>query len=374
MFSGKSFYFFYYAAFAALIPFLILYYQNLGFSSQQIGILSALFPITMLVSAPFWGVIADKTKRYKTIHVSLIGISILIIIAFSTVQTFQIALSLVAAFAFFVAPIIPLGDTAVLERLGSDKANYGRIRVWGAVGWGISAPLVGILTEYFALTWAFYAYILLMFFCLASSLKLSFAKPSKEKNNSSLRGFLTPAWLFFLSVIFLAGASLAVSNNFVYLYLAELNASGFIVGLALSVATLSELPITFYGSKLLKRFSTRQLLLAALAFLGLRLCLYGFSSTALLVLAIQLLHGFSFSVLWIAGVAYADSFAPEGKNATAQGLFNAIFMGLGSATGLLIGGYFYDALGANTLFLGFGVFCLAATVLLFLASKRITFT
>jgi len=327
----------------------------------------------VLVSAPFWGVIADKTKRYKTIHASLIGISILIIIAFSTVQSFQIALALVSAFAFFVAPIIPLGDTAVLERLGSDKANYGRVRVWGAVGWGISAPLVGMLTEYFALTWAFYAYILLMLFCLASSLKLSFAKPSIEKNNSSLRGFLTPAWLFFLSVIFLTGAGFAVSNNFVYLYLAELDASGFIVGLALSVATISELPITFYGSKLLKRFSTRQLLLAALAFLGIRLCLYGFSSTALLVLTIQLLHGFSFSVLWIAGVAYADTFAPEGKNATAQGLFNAIFMGLGSASGLLIGGYLYDALGANTLFLGFGIFCIAATILFFLASKRITF-
>ena len=37
-----TFYFLYFAATAALIPFIVLYYQQLGFSGGQIGLLSAL--------------------------------------------------------------------------------------------------------------------------------------------------------------------------------------------------------------------------------------------------------------------------------------------------------------------------------------------
>ena len=370
MFPAKAFYFLYFGAFAALIPFLVLYYERLGFTGQQIGILSAIFPLMVLVSAPFWGMIADFTKRHKTILVSLVGLAIISGLVLNTGKTFPSLVLLFSAFAFFVAPIVPLGDTAVLVLLGENKSDYGRIRVWGAVGWGLSAPLAGIVTERLGISWAFYIYAALLLGCLFSCLQLPFEKASKEKleqgdgGGSSLLEFLRPEWIFFLCAVFVAGIGLSISGSFVYLYLSELQATGLIVGLALTMATLSELPLTFFGKQLLGRFSTLQLVFAALIIVGLRLILYGMADSSLQVLLIQLLHGFCFSILWIAGIAYADAHAPEGKNATAQGLFSAVLFGLGSAAGGFFGGYFYDSLGAEWMFKSFGLGILLVSLML----------
>jgi PPP family 3-phenylpropionic acid transporter len=69
---------------------------------------------------------------------------------------------------------------------------------------------------------------------------------------------------------------------------------------------------------------------------------------------VQVLHGPSFGVLWIAGVAYARELAPQGSRAVAQGLFVAVTGGLGGFAGSLLGGVTYDALG------GAGTFLVAA--------------
>ncbi|MEM6430995.1 MAG: MFS transporter [Deinococcota bacterium] len=375
MLAPKGFYFFYFAAFAALLPFLVLYYEQLEFTGQQIGVLSAIFPLMMLAGAPIWGAIADASQRHKTVLLSLMGASLAMAFIVSRVTTFTALTLLVALFAFFIAPVIPLGDTAVLNILGEQRRNYGRIRVWGAVGWGLSAPLVGILTERFDLIWAFYAYMLLMAACMFNSLRLQVEASEKHKRDTNLRAFLTPTWRYCLTAAFCTGIGLTVSGNFVYLYLTELSATGLIVGLALTMATLSELPLTFYGRQLLARFQSQHLMLFALACVVLRLVLYSLFESPLLVLLVQLLHGFSFSIMWIAGVAYADEYAPAGKQATAQGLFSATMMGLGGAAGGLIAGYLYDLIGTQRMFQSIALGLLLCTLLLaFNMPYRVTAT
>ncbi len=48
-----SFYFLYFAAFSALMPFFVLFYQRLGFNGAQIGLLTGIPPLITLVAAPF---------------------------------------------------------------------------------------------------------------------------------------------------------------------------------------------------------------------------------------------------------------------------------------------------------------------------------
>lgn len=370
MLRPKAFYFFFFSAIAALSPFLILYYESLNFSGQQIGVLSALSPLMMLAGAPLWGMVADATGRHKTVLVSLMGLSLVAVLALSLANTFGALLLLVASYTFLIAPVIPLGDTAVLKLLGDQKRNYGRVRVWGAVGFGASAPIVGWLVERFDLSWAFYLYIFFMALCMLACLGLPVTTKTDKFQASSLTDFLSAPWLFLFAAVFLGGAGLAVSGNFVYLYLAELKAAGLIVGLALTFAVVSEVPLTFYGKQLLERFSTQHLLIASLLFLALRLFLYSLFNSPALILLVQLLHGFCFAIMWIAAVSYADEFAPEGKTATAQGLLGAVMMGLGSTTGGLLGGYLYDALGASIMFRVLAGALLLAALLLFMGLHR----
>src|SRR5258706_475824 len=62
-----SFYLLYFGANACFLPYIVLYYQSLGFSGAQIGILSAISPLISLVGAPFWTGIADVSHCHRLI-------------------------------------------------------------------------------------------------------------------------------------------------------------------------------------------------------------------------------------------------------------------------------------------------------------------
>ena len=98
-------------------------------------------------------------------------------------STFPVLVITVTAFAFFAAPIIPLVDNSSLEYLGEQKKQYGKLRLWGAVGWGVAAPVVGQLVERLGLGWSFYGYGLFMLAGLVISFRLPIsAMPSIGKS------------------------------------------------------------------------------------------------------------------------------------------------------------------------------------------------
>ena len=110
------------------------------------------------------------------------------------------------------------------------------------------------------------------------------------------------------------------------------------MGIALTIATLGELPILFFANRLLKRFGAYGLLVLGLIITGVRLLLYAGFNFPAGILIFQLLNGMTFPMVWVAGVSYADENAPEGMKATAQGLLGAMIFGIGAAAGGFLGG------------------------------------
>jgi PPP family 3-phenylpropionic acid transporter len=144
--------------------------------------------------------------------------------------------------------------------------------------------------------------------------------------------------MFFLVMVFIGGVGMATINNYLFIYMEGLGASKSLMGLALMVATASEIPALFFGNQFLRRFGARGLLIIAMATIGLRLIFYSLTTLPWVVLLIQLVHGLTFAVILIAGVSYADQVAPAGMKATTQGMFSGTLMGFGAATGGLLGG------------------------------------
>jgi PPP family 3-phenylpropionic acid transporter len=179
-----------------------------------------------------------------------------------------------------------------------------------------------------------------------------------------VRDFLTVRWIALLTAGLLGGAAMAPTGTFLFLYLAERGAGAGAVGIALAVATLSEIPVMFFAARWLARVRPRVLLLASLAVFAVRLALYGALDSTAGLLAAQLLHGPSFALLIVAGVARADRLAIPGRRATGQALFTAAVLGLGGVIGSLGGGALYGALGPRPTFLvSAGVLGVAAAAL-----------
>ena len=348
----KVLYFLYYAAGAALLPFLPLYYRSLGFGGDRIGLLTSISPLISLFGAPLVGGIADATQRHKRVLLtSLVGAGTAVIILSQTRAFWAIAL-IVAVYAFFNSPVMPLIDNAVMTLLDERRDRYGSLRIWGAVGWGVVAPIVGSLSDRYGLIWPFIGFAILVVMEGVVVSRIPFKSGVDQVSYwSGVRKLLSNrGWMLFLATVFLNGVAQSGVMNYLFLYMDDLQASQTVMGVALTVATVSELPVLATSGRMLRRWGARGLLILSLVIYIVRTLSYSLIRAPWQVLVIQLLHGLSFSSMWVAGVAYAADAAPEGLGATAQSSFSATLMGLGGMVGALINGFIIERWGGAMMF------------------------
>ncbi len=370
--AARALYFTYFAALAAVLPFLSLYYESAGLTASQIGVLASLMPLMMLIGAPLWAEFGDATGRYRLVLTAALGLSIAFALGLSLAGSFLPLALLVALFAFSIAPVMPLVDHAVLEALGDKSHLYGRQRIWGAYGWGPAAPAIGWVTDRFGIDWMFVFYAAVMALALVVARRIPLATDGVRRRFGSGIGTMVRdvRWLAFLFAAFVGGISLSVTLNFLPLYMRAIGADRTLVGLGITVATVSELPILAFAGTLLVRLGARRILIASLLAYALRLALYPLITVPGWILAVQLLHGPTFGAMWIAGVAYAKRLAPTGAGAAAQGLFTGVAMGLSGFVGGLYGGFTYQWLGPSWMFGLAAGLALAGAVLLAFATRR----
>lgn len=372
-FFPAAFYFAFFGALAFLMPFLALFYQKVGFSGTQIGLLTGIAPLITLAGAPFWTGLADSTRRHKAVMALTIVTVIGAMLLMPRFDEFYILFALVVVFAFFGAPVVSLADSATMNMLGEKRDNYGKIRLWGAVGWGLFAPIAGAVVQRLGLSWPFYGYAIGMGVALLAALALHFpAQKAGVQFRAGMRTLLSSRrWMSFLLMVLLCGVGMATINSYLFIHMESLGMSKTLMGLALTVSTLSEIPVMFFAGRFLKRFNPRDLLLLALLVVGARLLLYSASSQGWQILLIQLVHGLTFPIIWVAGVSYADRVAPPGLSASAQGMFGSTLMGIGAALGGLLAGILLQGLGSAGMYLAIGL-GLVAIALLFILVRFVS--
>ncbi len=365
MLKPKIYYFFIYGAGAALVPYLVIYYQGLGLSGSQIGLLAGIPTLMSLFSTPVWGGLADATNKKRLLLGIAILLSMTMVGVLSATTVFLWLILVVTLYAFSSAPIIPMMDSTVMELLGEQKEHYGKLRLWGAVGWGLSAPVIGWLIKDQGIQWSFWGYLVQMAVVFVVVMNLPVGHASLGGRFwQGLRSLLQDMrWRLFLLVVFVSGVGSAVLSNYLFLRMNDLGASTTLMGLALTVATVSELPVFFYSGRLMKRWGARSLLVFSLFVYVLRALMLSVLPTAWMILPVQLLHGLTFSLTWAAGVSYARQIAPAGMGNTAQGLFSGTFFGLGGSVGALMGGILYQAVGSALMFRYVALVILAAALL-----------
>ena len=361
-----SFYFLYFAAFAMLMPYFVLFYQSLGFSGTQIGLLTGIPPLITLFGAPFGTGLADRTRRHRLIMGLGLAVAIAVMLTLPHMSSFTLVFALIVLFNFFTSPVGSLSDSATMTMLGEQREMYGRIRMGGTIGWGISAQIAGFLLALYGLQILFYVFAAIMLINLFVSQKLSFGEPEKKNQKTGTVGMLLKErrWIVFLALAFLGGVGSFSAAAYLSPYLQELGADGRQIGFSFLVATLTELPAFFFGNLLVKRFTPYRLLIISLILLGVRALLFGLIGNLYLAIALSGLGGVTFPLFWSASVAYADENAPSGLKATAQGVFGAMTFGFGAAFSGFVGGLLLEKVGGNGMFFVFGCVVLVGWLLI----------
>ena len=359
-------FFFFFGAFATVAPLVVLYYQELGFSGTQIGLIAGLTPLVTTVSAPFWSNLADRRRNHTRLFGWLLLCVVAVMFVFPQLRGFAPIFGLLVLFSFFNSPFASFTDTATMHMLGDEKGRYGIIRLGGTFGFGIAAALTGRFVERYEISYAFYIAAVLFFLAFLFSRKLEFG--SSEASNTATEdvGLLSllkePHLQILMAIALASGIGFSATSTYFYPYMAGLGARESLMGNALFVGTLMEIPILIFSAWIFKRFRPYTIMVAATLITGLRLLAFGLNTSPNMVLLIQVFNGLTFTLMWMAGVAYADKYAPANRKATVQGLFGAMTFGVGSAIGGFLGGPLLSVLGGNGLFIVFGILIVVITI------------
>ena len=366
-FWASAFYFAFFSASGSFGPFINAYYQQSGITLQQVGLLASLPMLIMLFANPLWALMADAFR----LHGYLLPMSMLLTVPAAWLLThvdgFWALAGIIMMYAFCLAPIVSLGDYTIMEELGEARYQYGRLRVWGAVGYGLAAWYGGYLMEYVGIQRSVLIFMTMMI--LGAFIATRLPRPRMLVTNPfwiNLRILTTDRrWYSFLGSVFLAGIGFSVINNYLILHMRTLGAGEGLFGLSIAVAALSELPIFFFSNLILHRWSPRGLIGIAFGALVVRLLLISVMHDPWIAVAIQLLHGLSFSAIWTAGVSYVSEIAPPGLGASAQSLFGATLFSLSGILGAYGGGLIYQQWGAAILFQAAAVFVVCGGLVFF---------
>ncbi|XP_077525549.1 major facilitator superfamily domain-containing protein 6-like [Amblyomma americanum] len=256
-----------------------------------------------------------------------------------------------------ISSIFSLSDTACFQQLGDQPQDYGLQRLWGTVGWGIMAPLSGLLVDvvnayrgYKSEVPGFYMAVGLMLMQCAVGCRWKLGPTKRTKGILRNVGTLLrkPKHLCFLLDIFVVGSCSSIHWYYIYWYLQDLHASNLLMGLTLATQSfLGDLPFMFLSGWLIGKL--QHINVVRLAFLGffIKFLGYSFMHNPWWAIAIELLQGPTYGSFYVAMTSYARSISVPGTEATFLSIIQGVFDCLGIAAGSCLAGLGLSAYGAR---------------------------
>ena len=341
-------YWWYYAAVGCLLPYLAIYYRHLGLNGFQIGVLAATLPIGAAFFAPIWGTLADTFAAHRLVLRSVLVLAALTVLLLARTTQFGSLLLLMMVLAMMIAAVPALLDSYAMAISEREGRPYGQLRVWGSLGFILSAWLIGRWMGDRVSNLFLSAYSVALLVGCAATFGLP-ALHAKHKE-SVWRGVTAimhdRAVVVLLITTFLVTSSASILFGFLGIYLTEIGGAVQLAGTAAAIGALSEIPVFVFGTRLLDRLSSRRVLLLAMIMYLVRLSLYSIPLAPSWAVWVQWLHGLSFGAYLMASVTLIHALAGRARAATAQGLLTSTSLGFGTITGTLVGGTLLDQIGA----------------------------
>ncbi|KAI3428509.1 hypothetical protein D9Q98_007333 [Chlorella vulgaris] len=172
---AKAWYLLYFASLSCLFPFINLLFRRLGMSERRVGVLGAVRPFVGLPAGWLWSAAADTSRRHRAVLLLTLCASVLARLSLTVAGRlgFGALLAVVATSEFFAAPVTIIVDAAVMAEC-AERGDYGRQRLWGAVGWGVMAAVSGTAISHAGITAAFAGHAVLAAAVLLPTSRLPF--------------------------------------------------------------------------------------------------------------------------------------------------------------------------------------------------------
>jgi MFS transporter, PPP family, 3-phenylpropionic acid transporter len=352
MFPLSGFNFVFGSSVAIIVGFLPLFLVGKGFTNTEVGIIFSTGPFISLIAQPIWGFICDKRKNAKAVLLRLLIVSLFLSWGLFISDGFVMNILLMVGFMFFLSPVGPLTDSMTFSFAKQRGRSYGSIRLWSSAGFAVSSIGIGMLLEkvgLFHIDLFYYAFIILAIFALlfVQDTKLSTAPINKSSVKKLIKN---KEFVIFLAVAALAGIPHRLNDSILGLYLNGLGATKGQIGSAWMFASLSEIPVFAVSVLLFRKYHPMFLITVATILYTLRWVAFGYINDPIVISILQVTHGVTFALFFVASLEYISMIVSEEVKATSQTTFAAVFGGIGGIIGSLTGGVLLDRLTPNLVY------------------------
>lgn len=330
----RLFYAAYFAAMGVVLPFFPVWLAGRGMDVAAIGVFTGLLSVAKVIAPPVAGHALDHHPRPGRFIVVASLAAGGMVFAFPWASSDWLLAVLVLGFGFLWAAVLPLTDGLSVSVSERASVEYGRLRVWGSIGFVAASLLGGVWLADSHAAGLPYWLAVLMLLCATSARGFPDRHIEPEPVAGSLSG--VPSGLLWLLLAgFLMQASHGAYYGFFSLYLLQAGYSGWQVGCFWVLGVLAEIVLMWRFSGPISKAAPGVVLSLCLLLASIRWLGMGLSTALVWLLLLQLLHAASFAAFHINAITWVQRLAPPHRRASAQGWYSACGFGLGTALGIM---------------------------------------
>jgi len=360
----RSFTFTIYMTMALVTSFFPLYFADLGFSGQQIGVLYAIGPGVSIFANILIGMISDRYRTIKKLLALLLAGQIAAVALLLPSTDYAAICLIMVLFYFCQTPVNPLTDSLILLSVPHTGRSFPSIRILGSCGFAFSALAVG----FFLKEQGAGATMTVCLMTAALAFALSFALKERQGAMSKMdfSGFFQVIrqreLLIFFGLAFTLSVAARMNDGFLAVTLRDMGANEALIGASWMISAVSEIPVFYLLGKYGHKFRELPLLAFAAAVYALRFWLVSAFALdeAAWALPIQTLHSLSFGIFLSTSVRYITTLIPDAYRASGQAVYAAVWTGAAGLASGLGGGFIYDQAGPHSFFRFAALLALAA--------------
>ena len=343
----KVLYVAYFSAVGVAVPFFPPYLFDLGLSAREVSLVLSAAPLLHLGVPLVWGWVADRWQRPDwLLRAACVGAA-LALVPILGVRSMPWLFGVYLVHQFFAVSILGLTDSLALAR--ADKEAYARTRLWGSLSFLVACLGCGLwLAEGKNPAGALVPGLMLSGYVVLAVCSFGVrgqARTGRPRLHQIAALVKNPRFLQLLAITPFHWATLATYHGYLGKLILDRGFAESVVGYAFVVAVVAEIAAFYAFAVLARRFSVPALLAAATLVTSARWALVAVAPGAVSLVAIQLLHAFSFGLFWAGAMAWMAEVVPPNLRATGQAIYTGVTFGLGNLAGLSAAGWLYDRTG-----------------------------
>jgi len=359
-----------------LYPFLL---GHRGFALDQVGMVLAAGAVGAIIGPFIAGQVADRYFATEKFLAASHLVGAVLVWRLAETADFKMFLWLSLFYGLIYAPTLALTNSLAFHHIPNRDRDFGRVRIWGTVGWIAAGIGVGHYLRLFhtpegtpevvaaaqdaGRAGAFYLSAILGVVMAVFCLTLPHTPPSKgtgQKNATvEALGEIKRNPLFLL---FLIAVPVSVIHQFYFVHTAQFlselqrnaesadrlaSAINGILGVGggglMTLGQMAELLVLAAIPFLARKSSRKALLGAGLIAYAARMALFAYTTSFPMILLGVALHGVCFGCFIFVAFMVVDEETTKDVKASAQNLFNLVVIGIG----IIVGSWFATSVVGN---------------------------